>query len=113
MKERKMMTLKTAVVSALILGALLEGAQPPKSVRLYVFDCGSLNIPDPERYNLTRAEIVTNMMSVPCFLVAHPKGTLMWDTGVIPDGELNAGGTPVTQGNATVSRALKPQMVAV
>jgi len=27
-------------------------AQPPKSVRLYVFDCGSLNIPDTSPYQL-------------------------------------------------------------
>jgi N-acyl homoserine lactone hydrolase len=108
-----MTSFKSALLPALLLAVSAYGAQPPKSVRLYVFDCGSLNIPDPERYNLTRADIVTNMMSVPCFLVAHPKGSLIWDTGVIPDGELKPDGTPVTQGNATVSRALKPQMAAV
>ena len=34
-------------------------AQPPKSVRLYVFDCGSLNIPDVSPYQLkTPARLV-------------------------------------------------------
>jgi len=50
-----------------------------------VFDCGKLDIPDISPYKLTRAEIATNVMSAPCFLVAHPQGTLMWDVGVVPD----------------------------
>ena len=31
-------------------------------------------------------------MPVPCFLVAHPKGTLMWDVGVIPDADCREAG---------------------
>src|ERR1700747_1061977 len=56
-----------------------------KSLRLYIFDCGMLKIADPARYHLKPEELVTTNMSVPCFLVAHPKGTMMWDVGVIPD----------------------------
>jgi len=62
-------------------------APPPKTMRLYVFDCGLLNI-SPEgvaRYHVTPAEVGETRMPVPCFLVAHPRGTLMWDVGVIPD----------------------------
>src|SRR5713101_569004 len=61
--------------------------QPPKSTRLYVFDCGVLNISmaGVERYHVTTAEVGETRMPVPCFLIAHPKGTLMWDVGVIPD----------------------------
>src|SRR6267143_1762736 len=62
-------------------------AQAPKAMRLYVFDCGRLNI-SPEgvaRYHVTPAEVGETRMPVPCFLIAHPKGTLMWDVGVIPD----------------------------
>jgi hypothetical protein len=47
-----------------------------------VFDCGKLDIQDITPYQLTRADIATNVMSVPCFLIAHPRGTLMWDVGV-------------------------------
>jgi hypothetical protein len=61
-------------------------AQPPKALRLYVFDCGVLNISKAgvERYHVTTAEVGETRMPVPCFLIAHPKGTLMWDVGVIP-----------------------------
>src|SRR5260370_20751205 len=36
-------------------------------------------------------------MSVACFLVAHPKGTLVWDTGAVPDDTWKPTGTPTTQ----------------
>jgi glyoxylase-like metal-dependent hydrolase (beta-lactamase superfamily II) len=38
-----------------------------------------------QRYHVTPAEVVEARMPVPCFLIAHPRGTLMWDVGVIPD----------------------------
>jgi len=38
-----------------------------------------VDIPDVTPYGLKKEEMATNVMSVPCFLVAHPKGTLMWD----------------------------------
>src|SRR4029434_1344525 len=62
-------------------------ATPPKTMRLYVFDCGMLNISAEgvARYHVTPSEVGEARMPVPCFLVAHPKGTLMWDVGVIPD----------------------------
>ena len=65
----------------------------PKTVRLYVFDCGLLNITSEgvQRYHVTPAEVGETRMSVPCFLIAHPKGTLMWELGVIPDGNIRGG----------------------
>lgn len=60
---------------------------PPTTVRLYVFDCGMLTMTTEgvTRYHVTPKEVGETRMPVPCFLVAHPKGTLMWDVGVIPD----------------------------
>ena len=88
-----------------------------KSLRLYVFDCGVLRIADTERYRLKPAELATTDMSVPCFLVVHPRGTMMWDVGVIPDGDFKPDGAPVTvkyaTSVATVSKPLLPQLAAV
>jgi glyoxylase-like metal-dependent hydrolase (beta-lactamase superfamily II) len=52
------------------------------SPRLYVIDCGTLISNRPEGYNLTRDEVADTNMSVPCFLVIHPKGILLFDTGL-------------------------------
>jgi glyoxylase-like metal-dependent hydrolase (beta-lactamase superfamily II) len=59
----------------------------PSRPRLYVFDCGMLTMTTEgvERYHVTTSEVGETRMPVPCFLVAHPRGTLMWDVGVIPD----------------------------
>ena len=88
-------------------------AQPPASVRLYVFDCGKLDIPDITPYQLKREEIATNVMSVPCFLVAHPKGTLMWDVGAVPDSAIPAGGVGTLRVYGTSNRKLETQLAEV
>src|SRR5579864_4087863 len=88
-------------------------AQRPKPVRLYVFDCGSLDIPDTSPYQLKKEELATNMMSVPCFLVAHPKGTMMWDTGAIPDSSFKSGGALPTLRYARTTKPLTAQLAEV
>src|SRR5438105_15812299 len=84
--------------------------EAPKSVRLYVFDCGSLNIPDISPYQLKKEEIATNYMSVPCFLIAHPNGTLMWDVGAVPDSLFKSGGGPAMLRYATSRKPLTAQL---
>ncbi len=52
------------------------------SPRLYVFDCGTLINNKPEDYNLKREEVKDTNMGVTCYLVIHPKGLLIYDTGL-------------------------------
>ena len=101
-------------------GAQTQGPvkpSPPRSMRLYVFDCGSLiNTPEGvERYHVTPAEVGETRMSVPCFLIVHPRGTLMWDLGVTPDDTVDArarNGTAPT-GAAIVTRTLRSQLAEI
>src|SRR5678815_456827 len=58
-------------------------------------DCGTLHVPDPVRFRLKKEEVTTLDLSVPCFLVAHPKGTLVWDAGAVPDSEWQPASVPV------------------
>jgi len=97
--------LLAAAIAALLWAAQANGgqatssahhAQPPRSVRLYVFDCGTLHNADMGRFRLTDKDVATTDMSVACFLVAHPKGTLIWDTGAVPDNAWKPSGVPVT-----------------
>ena len=74
-----------------------HSARPPLSVRLYVIDCGTLHIADMGRFQLRKEEVATTDLSVACFLVVHPKGTLIWDTGAVPDAAWKPTGSPVTQ----------------
>src|SRR5437867_13067888 len=107
---RLIVVVACAACTSPIVGAQTRKAQPPNSVRLYIFDCGKLDIPDITPYQLTRADITTNVMSVPCFLIAHPRGTLMWDVGVVPDRLIPAGGTGTLRGYGTSSKKLETQL---
>lgn len=88
-------------------------AAPPKSLRLYVFDCGVIKGLDPGMFGFTKEQVATTDFGVTCYLIAHPKGTLMWDVGVIPDSAFKPDGAPVTQGVSTATRPLLPQLAAL
>jgi glyoxylase-like metal-dependent hydrolase (beta-lactamase superfamily II) len=68
----------------MLCASAAELAPPPKvtSPRLYVLDCGTLIYDKPEDYNLKREEVKNTNMSVTCYLVVHPKGMLIYDTGL-------------------------------
>ncbi len=85
-------------VFLLVLATSLAGQtpQPPRSVRLYVFDCGTLHVADVTRFRLTPDEVATSDLAVACYLIVHPKGMLMWDTGAVPDTSWTPTGTQVT-----------------
>ena len=91
-------------------------AEPVKSLRLYVFDCGTIKGLDPALFQFKKEDLKDADMVVPCYLVVHPKGTLMWDVGVIPDSAFK-GHTPVTQpllmAKASSPKPLVPQLVAL
>jgi len=108
-------------IAALAALALTQAAQTKPtavaSLRLYVFDCGTLtpNREGVERYHVTTQEVGEIRMPVPCFLIAHPRGTLMWDVGVIPDAvvEAQAGGAKANVNPtvaAVVTRTLTSQL---
>ena len=104
---------------ALSLAAALASPPAPKSLRVYVFDGGKLDGGDPSRFSLKREEMAMADMSIAAYLVVHPKGTLMWDAGALPDNELTSEGTTtryrivLPNGNerfVTTSRKLASQL---
>jgi len=106
--------LRIGLVAALLaLGPSVGYAQSapvPPRLRLYVFDCGLINVTaaGTERYHVTPEEVGETRFVVPCFLVAHPRGTLMWDLGIVPDDTVEARARG-EQGNPTVtSEAVAP-----
>jgi len=133
MEYNKFRSVLTAVVATLAFTALARGAEqtapsperrtpPPPSVRLYVFDCGTLHIADLGRFQLKKEEVVTSDVSVACFLITHPKGTLIWDPGAVPDTAWKPTGTTVThhivlpdsqERDVTITRPLMVQLAEV
>ena len=117
---------RLAVIVAVFIGVLLcsrtgtrAAPETPRTPRLYVFDCGTLDIADTGRFRLKREEVATDKLSVGCYLVAHPRGTLIWDTGAVPDSMVTGSGAPVRYRIAlpgdqerfvTVGKSLKAQL---
>jgi glyoxylase-like metal-dependent hydrolase (beta-lactamase superfamily II) len=93
------------VVIALSIGAIGAAGKAaiqagrsagPSSIRLYVFDGGTLES-DPARYELTKDDVGTTELAVGIYLIVHPKGVLLWDAGAIPDGSWTPTGRAVQQ----------------
>lgn len=89
----------------------LEQDETHGSIRLYVLDCGRIDGVTAEEFGFKHGEIPSDMFT-PCFLIVHPKGALLWDTGEIPDSALEAAG-PTTDRSFTVSKPLLPQLAAI
>jgi N-acyl homoserine lactone hydrolase len=110
--------IQRALVTALLAAAAILPGQtrkpaPPKTPRLYIFDCGSIKGLSPAAFGFTKEQLATTDFAVTCYLIVHPKGTLMWDVGVIPDSAFKGDGAPVTQGVSTANKPLKPQLAAI
>lgn len=100
--------LAVAAVVLLVGGSAAVPFASPRAVRLYVFDCGTLRTEDPKMFSLKREEVATPYMAVACYLIVHPKGTLIWDTGVLPDAVPSS--NPVVE---KAARTLKSQLAEV
>ena len=85
--------LAAAAATALAVGA---SAQSRPEVRLYAIDCGTFNLPDADGFADDGSyKGQAKKLVVPCYLVRHPKGDLVWDTGL-----------PVTPGAANAPKPL-------
>ena len=51
------------------------------SLRLYVLDCGTVEVSDISAFSPGVDKGKKKILADSCYLVAHPKGTLVWDTG--------------------------------
>lgn len=69
---------------SMLLAALPAAASQAATdnLRLYVFDCGSLKLDDVTLFGLTSEETPVRELFVPCYLIEHPQGRLLWDAGL-------------------------------
>jgi N-acyl homoserine lactone hydrolase len=83
--------------------------------RLYILDCGTISPMDPALFSLKKEEIKGDGSFVsPCYLVVHPKGTLVWDVGQVPDKDIRDDGTEaVSQDILKATRRLDNQLAAL
>lgn len=99
---------------SLALALPVSAAEPP-SLRLYILDCGTIDAMDPTLFGLQAGEIAGDGSFVsPCYLVVHPKGTLVWDVGQVPDALIPDDGTEASAGGILkATRRLESQLDAL
>jgi N-acyl homoserine lactone hydrolase len=106
-----------AALSVALLAAVASWTAPARAqtpaqlapVKLYILDLGELKSGNPKPL-LDRGVTVTDM-SVVAYLIVHPRGTLLWDSGTIPDALIKPEGTTVAR--ATVKKTLVGQLAEI
>lgn len=106
------MRYKAIIRLLFLLGLPLTASAEPDGPRLYAMDCGSLSLESMALFEDTDAYAGTpGHMAVPCFLVRHPKGDLVWDTGLGDHLAEQSGGAEIAEGiTARVPVTLRAQL---
>lgn len=61
-----------------------KAAPAVQALRLYVFQCGMIDVNDISVFHPGVGKGQKKRLTDSCYLIAHPKGTLIWDAG-LPD----------------------------
>ncbi|MFC5527163.1 N-acyl homoserine lactonase family protein [Rhodanobacter ginsengisoli] len=70
-------------VALVAFATFARSTDAPTGIRLYLLDCGRLDMRDMGMFDDSGAlDGKPGTMSVPCFLIRHPRGYLLWDTGL-------------------------------
>ena len=115
--------LKTRIAAGLAIAALLAAsvgvaaarrAPAGGGLKLYVFDCGVLLYNSPERFGYKPGELSPTNLTDGCYLIDDPgKGTLIWDTGVVPDNLWAPGAPPPKKEYGEAVTPLTAQLAAI
>jgi N-acyl homoserine lactone hydrolase len=113
MTSIKRLAFFAGVAALLASSAIAQRApDPPKTPRIYIFDNGSIKGLDPGLFNFKKEEVKEPDFVVVSYLIVHPRGTLMFEAGTVPDADFKADGAPVTAGIISATRPLAPQLAA-
>ena len=68
----------------LLITVNIYGITPPNKpqLKLYVFDCGRLKFDNINSFGINNHEINVRELVVPCYIIEHEKGRLLWEGGL-------------------------------
>ncbi len=97
-----------------LMPAGVRAADPVSSVRLYAIDCGWAKVSDMKDFSDTgNLDGKAGELAVPCFLVWHPKGALLWDLGLGDKLADKKDGVTLDEFHLVVRRTLLSQLAAI
>jgi N-acyl homoserine lactone hydrolase len=104
--------LVSAIFLLLCLGPACACCARTAELRLYALDCGHAMFKDLSGFSDTgEYDGKSGEIAVPCFLIRHPKGDLLWDTGLGDHYNFPREGTDVAPGvHVTVPVTLLAQL---
>ena len=109
----KIRTIAIAATVALAVSMSLAAQTRPAqvaSLRLYVFENGFIRGLDTKLFNLAREEVKEPDFVNSSYLIVHPRGTLQFDSGGIPDSQIKGDGSLATEGVMSAGRTLLSQL---
>jgi N-acyl homoserine lactone hydrolase len=81
-----------------------------EEVRLYVFDCGRIRLGSVEMFGIAAEETDVRELAVPCYVVEHARGRLLWDGGLPSSYAVSETGRQGEGGPLTLERTLAAQL---
>lgn len=97
----------------LLSACLLSACGKSPSLTLHVFECGQVNVHDISLFSPGVNEGEAKELTGSCYLIQHPKGKMIWDTG-LPDAlagnQADAFGGKLT---LSVNNTLSDQLAAI
>ena len=113
MTIRAILVLLAATVAASLTPAAAQNPSAAvKTPRIYVFENGYIKGLSPKLFNFAPEEIKQADLVNISYLIVHPRGTLQFDAGAIPDSHFKGDGSTVVEGIMSATKALLPQLAA-
>lgn len=73
------------ILAFCILATLPLGCTSRESLTLYVLDCGWISFESPAPFGISDSETDARQLAVPCYVVEHAGGRLLWNAGLPSD----------------------------
>jgi len=110
----KIRSIALAAAAVVMLTSLAAQTKPAavKTLRIYIFENGFIRGLDTKLFNLAREEVKEPDFVNTSYLIVHPRGTLQFDSGGIPDSQFKGDGALVVEGVQSASKPLLPQLAA-
>ena len=83
-KIKSMFSLWVVLAAVTLSACVTERPETSPSLRLYAFNCGSIEALDVSVFHPGIGKGERKLLTSSCYLIVHPRGSLMWDTG-LPD----------------------------
>jgi len=80
--QKTLLLLTIVFITACGSDTTTETDVQPTSLRIYAFNCGGIRFENLEFFSISNDETDVRDVVVPCYVIEHEKGRLLWDGGL-------------------------------